>query len=65
MLDGSLQIPGATMAEIERYAILKTLEAVEGSTSRAAEMLDVSVRTIQYRLSEYGLSSRDLAKKNQ
>ena len=44
------------MAEIERYAILTTLEAVDGSTTRAAELLDISVRTIQYRLHEYGLA---------
>jgi two-component system response regulator HydG len=49
-------IPGTTLAEIEKYAILKTLEAVEGSTVRAAEMLDISTRTIQYRLHEYGLA---------
>jgi two-component system response regulator HydG len=52
-----LRVPGATMADIERYAIIKTLEAVGGSTSRAAEILDVSVRTIQYRLQEYGSST--------
>ncbi len=50
-----LAIPGATMAEIEQYAIVKTLEAVDGSTAKAAELLDLSVRTIQYRLNEYGL----------
>jgi two-component system response regulator HydG len=50
-----IQIPGATMADIERFAILKTLEAVDGSTTRAAEMLDISIRTIQYRLHEYGM----------
>ncbi len=53
---GGLRVPGATMAELERYAILTTLEAVGGSTSRAAEILDISVRTIQYRLNEYRLS---------
>jgi two-component system response regulator HydG len=53
-LDG-ISVPGATMAELERYAILKTLDAVDGSTVRAAELLDISVRTIQYRLHEYGL----------
>jgi len=47
-------IPGATMDEIEREAILRTLEIVEGSTSRAAEILGISVRKIQYRLKEYG-----------
>jgi two-component system response regulator HydG len=55
---GSLRIPGATMAEIERHAILTTLDAVEGSTSKAAEILDISVRTIQYRLHEYGARGR-------
>ncbi len=52
-----LNIPGASLAEIERYAITKTLAAVDGSTSRAAEILDVSVRKIQYRLHEYDGSS--------
>jgi two-component system response regulator HydG len=49
-----IQIPGSTMAEIERHVIEATLDAVGGSTARAAEMLDISVRTIQYRLHEYG-----------
>ncbi|MFP2911211.1 sigma-54-dependent transcriptional regulator [Pyxidicoccus sp. 3LFB2] len=51
---GSL-IPGATLAAIEREAILRTLEMVQGSTSRAAEVLGISVRKIQYRLKEYGM----------
>jgi two-component system response regulator HydG len=50
---GGLQIPGATLDEIERYAITKTLEATGGSTSRAAEILHMSVRKIQYKLHEY------------
>jgi DNA-binding NtrC family response regulator len=49
-----IRIPGSTLAEIEKHAILSTLEAAEGSTGRAAEILDISVRTIQYRLHEYG-----------
>jgi two-component system, NtrC family, response regulator HydG len=49
----SALIPGATLLEIEREAILRTLEEVEGSTVRAAEVLGVSVRKIQYRLKEY------------
>jgi two-component system, NtrC family, response regulator HydG len=53
-----IAVPGATMAELERFAILKTLDEVDGSTVRAAEMLDISVRTIQYRLHEYG-AARD------
>jgi DNA-binding NtrC family response regulator len=50
---GSALIPGASLFEIEREAILRTLDAVGGSTARAAEMLGVSVRKIQYRLKEY------------
>jgi two-component system response regulator HydG len=56
---GAVRIPGSTMAEIERYAITTALEAAEGSTVRAAELLDISVRTIQYRLQEYGLTAKD------
>jgi two-component system, NtrC family, response regulator HydG len=51
-----IEIPGATMAELEKFAIVKTLESVDGSTQRAAEVLDISPRTIQYRLHEYGLA---------
>src|SRR4051794_25547960 len=50
---GGIQIPGATLDQIERYAITKALEAAGGSTSKAAEMLGISVRKIQYKLHEY------------
>jgi two-component system NtrC family response regulator len=52
-------IPGATMREIEREAILRTLEVVDGSTSRAASMLGISPRKIQYRLKEYTRENSD------
>ncbi len=47
------RVPGASLEEIERDAILRTLEAVDGSTTRAAEILQISPRTIQYKLKEY------------
>jgi len=50
---GAPAIPGASMAEIERHAILKTLESTGGSTTRAAQVLGISPRTIQYRLQQY------------
>ncbi len=50
-------IPGSTIADLERYAILKTLEACGGSTSKAATVLGVSPRKIQYKLHEYSQSS--------
>ncbi|MGZ3418597.1 MAG: helix-turn-helix domain-containing protein, partial [Polyangiales bacterium] len=46
-------IPGATIYDLEKYAILRTLEAVGGSTSRAATVLGISARKIQYKLHEY------------
>jgi DNA-binding NtrC family response regulator len=46
------------MDEIERYAITQTLEACGGSTSRAAELLGISVRKIQYKLQEYGAAPK-------
>jgi DNA-binding NtrC family response regulator len=55
---GMPMIPGATMDEVERYTILETLKATGGSTSRAAEMLGISARTIQYRLHDYNAAPK-------
>ena len=46
-------IPGSTIYDLEKYAILKTLEACKGSTSKAATILGISPRKIQYKLHEY------------
>ncbi|HEY8089911.1 MAG TPA: sigma-54 dependent transcriptional regulator [Polyangiaceae bacterium] len=51
---GMPPIPGSTIADLERYAILTTLEACGGATSKAATVLGVSSRKIQYKLHEYG-----------
>ena len=48
-----ISIPGSSLEEIEREAILRTLEAVGGSTSRASEILQISPRKIQYKVKEY------------
>jgi len=50
---GPPAIPGSTIADLERYAILQTLEACGGSTSKAALVLGISPRKIQYKLHEY------------
>jgi DNA-binding NtrC family response regulator len=57
--DGVPPIPGSTIADLERYAILKTLEACGGSTSKAATVLGVSPRKIQYKLHEYTESEKE------
>lgn len=48
-----IRIPGSTLEEIERYAIVQTYESTGGSTSKTAEILDISVRKVQYKLKEY------------
>jgi DNA-binding NtrC family response regulator len=51
-------VPGSTLADLEKYAILETLSSVGGSTSKAADILGISVRTIQYRLHQYNAAPR-------
>jgi len=57
-----LMVPGVTLAEVERYVVTKTLDAVDGSRHRAAEMLGISRRTLQYRLQEWGIEPRRFMK---
>jgi hypothetical protein len=54
---GPPPVPGSSIADLERHAILTTLEACAGSTSRAALILGISTRKIQYKLHEYGSPS--------
>ena len=42
------------MAEIEKEAILKTLEYTDGHRARAAGLLEIGLRTLQRKLKEYG-----------
>ena len=49
-------IPGSTIHDLERFAIMKTLESCGGSTSKAAILLGISPRKIQYKLHEYTLA---------
>jgi DNA-binding NtrC family response regulator len=58
--EGPPPIPGSTIQDLERYAILRTLEACGGSTSKAANILGVSPRKIQYKLHEYSSSPTSL-----
>jgi DNA-binding NtrC family response regulator len=53
-VDARPPVPGSTIADLERHAILETLKAVSGSTSKAARILGISPRKIQYKLHEYG-----------
>ena len=48
-------IPGITMSELERIAILRTLDAVDGSTARAAEILGIKRTTLQSKMKKLGI----------
>ena len=45
--------PTRTMAEIERQAILETLERTGGHRAEAAKLLEIGLRTLQRKLKEY------------
>ncbi len=44
---------GISVAEMEKTLILRTLEWCSGNRTRAAEVLDISVRTLRNKLKEY------------
>jgi len=51
----TFRIPsGATMKEIERKVILETLQTTNGSKSKAAKILGISTRKIEYKIKEWG-----------
>lgn len=52
---------GATMRELERRLLEKTLSSTQGNRTRAAEVLGVSLRTIRNKIREYGLPPRRYA----
>jgi len=43
-----------TMAEVEREAILRTLDYTDGHRAQAAGLLEIGLRTLQRKLKEYG-----------
>src|SRR3954468_13823187 len=54
----SFVAPGTTLREMERDAILRTLALTGGSTVRAAKILGISARKVQYRLKEYRMTDQ-------
>ncbi len=45
--------PGTTLKEMEKALILRTLEEVQGNRTKAAKLLGISLRGLQYKLKEY------------
>jgi len=52
-----VNIPGSTLAEIERAAILQSMMATGGRATEAAALLGISKSKIYYRLRAYGRES--------
>jgi transcriptional regulator with PAS, ATPase and Fis domain len=52
---GGLSV-GMTVAQAEKALILKTLDSCGQNRTRAAQMLDISVRTLRNKLNEYGMA---------
>lgn len=49
-------LTSATMEEIERRAIIATVEKFKGHRGNAAESLGISMRSLMYKLKEYGIT---------
>lgn len=52
--------PGMTLAQAEKILILKTLEFTNFNRTKAAELLDISIRTLRNKLHEYKLSQEEV-----
>jgi DNA-binding NtrC family response regulator len=50
---------GMSLADGEKYLILKTLEKFDGNKTKAAEILEVTPRTIRNKLAEYNIETDD------
>jgi transcriptional regulator with GAF, ATPase, and Fis domain len=50
---------GLTLREVEQEHILRTLRAVDGSRTRAAKILGISLRCLQYKLKSYAEEGTD------
>ena len=46
-----------TIADVEREAILSTLESTGQNRTQAARILDISVKTLRNKLKQYGLGA--------
>ncbi len=53
----SIVRPGMTMRQIEEEAIRRALQESDGHRAKAADVLDISVRTLQRKVKEYGIHS--------
>jgi DNA-binding NtrC family response regulator len=54
------QGPLATLEELEREHILRVLERTQGNRTHAAELLNISIRTLRNKLNQYRIEGMDV-----
>lgn len=54
----AVEVKEQMLAESERHTIMAALDKCGGNRTKASELLGISRRTLQYRISEYGLSRK-------
>ncbi len=57
--DELIVAPGTPLRDLERAQILRTMDAYDGNRAQVAEVLGISLRTLQRKLKEYGLTRGD------
>ena len=57
-LSGATDSGPRTLAEVERLHILRALQECNGNRTHAAKMLDISIRTLRNKLSEYSMKEQ-------
>jgi two-component system NtrC family response regulator len=62
VLPSVLPETGMNLGEMEKELILRTLRKFGGNQSRAANFLQLSRRTLAYRLEKYGISASDFVR---
>lgn len=60
-LESSPLLPTLSLNELEKIAMKQALRVCAGSTSKAAKVLECSVRKLQYRLRSWGLKASQFA----
>jgi DNA-binding NtrC family response regulator len=56
---------GTPLREVEKFYILRTLEAAQGNKPAAAKMLGVTLKTLYNRLHKYGYGKQNRYGKDQ
>jgi DNA-binding NtrC family response regulator len=52
-IDDIPQVPGTTLRDFEKWAILKTLNSQKANRTKTAKILDISIRTLRNKIKEY------------